>query len=81
MNNKYSILSAALIALGIVVLGLCIKGGIDNFANKDRKVTVKGLAEKEVDADKVTWPIVSKELGDDLPDLYKIGRASCRERV
>ena len=70
MNNKYSILSAALIALGIVVLGLCIKGGIDNFANKDRKVTVKGLAEKEVDADKVTWPIVSKELGDDLPDLY-----------
>ena len=77
MNNKYSILSAALIALGIVVLGLCIKGGIDNFANKDRKVTVKGLAEKEVDADKVTWPIVSKELGDDLPDLYtrQIGRA------
>ena len=69
MNNKYSILSAALIALGIVVLGLCIKGGIDNFANKDRKVTVKGLAEKEVDADKVTWPIVSKELGDDLPDF------------
>ena len=52
MNNKYSILSAALIALGIVVLGLCIKGGIDNFANKDRKVTVKGLAEKEVDADR-----------------------------
>ena len=32
---------------------------------------VKGLAEKEVDADKVTWPIVSKELGNDLPELYK----------
>ena len=40
MNNKYSILSAALIALGIVVLGLCINGGIDNFANKDRKINV-----------------------------------------
>ena len=28
------------------------------------------MSEKEVDADKVTWPIVSKELGNDLPDLY-----------
>lgn len=69
MNNK-SILCSALIALSIVVLGFCIKGGIDNFANKDRKVAVKGLAEKEVDADKVTWPIVSKEIGNELPDLY-----------
>lgn len=61
---------AALIAIGIVILGLCIKWGIDDFANKDRKVSVKGLAEKEVDADKVTWPILSKELGNDLPELY-----------
>ncbi len=69
MSNKY-LWCAALIALSIVVLGFCIKGGIDNFANKDRKVAVKGLAEKEVDADKVTWPIVSKELGNELPELY-----------
>ena len=61
---------AALIAVGIVILGLCIKWGIDDFANKDRKVSVKGLAEKEVDADKVTWPILSKELGNNLPELY-----------
>ena len=67
-NNRS--ISALLIALGIIVLGFCIKSGIDNFANKDRKVSVKGLAEKEVAADKVTWPILSKELGDDLPDLY-----------
>ena len=70
MTNNKSIWCAALIALSIVVLGFCIKGGIDNFANKDRKVAVKGLAEKEVDADKVTWPIVSKELGNELPELY-----------
>ena len=68
------IIAAALIALGIVCLGWSIKAGIDNFANKDRKVSVKGLAEREVEADKVTWPIVSKELGNDLPELYnKIG--------
>ena len=68
------IIAAALIALGIMCLGWSIKAGIDNFANKDRKVNVKGLAEREVEADKVTWPIVSKELGNDLPELYnKIG--------
>lgn len=61
---------AAIIAIGMIVLGLCIKWGIDDFANKDRKVTVKGLAEQEVEADKVTWPIQTKELGDDLPQLY-----------
>lgn len=68
---KEKIISAAIIAAGIVVLGLSIKGGIDNYANKDRKVTVKGLSEKEVQADKVTWPILSKELGNDLPELYR----------
>lgn len=72
---KEKIISAAIIAVGIIVLGLCIKGGFDNFTNKDRKVTVKGLSEKEVKADKVTWPIVSKELGNDLPELYtRIGQ-------
>ncbi len=67
---KEKIISAAIIAAGIVVLGLCMKSGMDNFTEKDRKVTVKGLAEQEVKADKVTWPIVSKELGDNLPELY-----------
>ena len=67
---KERLLSAAILAVGIIVMGLCLKAGMDNFTEKDRKVTVKGLAEKEVKADKVTWPIVSKELGNDLPELY-----------
>ena len=50
---KTRIISAAILALGIMALGLFIKGGIDNYANKDRKVSVKGLAEREVAADKV----------------------------
>jgi hypothetical protein len=54
-----------------VCLGWFIKAGIDDFANKDRRVNVKGLAEMEVPADKVTWPIVSKEVGNDLPELYE----------
>ncbi len=67
---KDKLLSATILAVGIIVMGLCLKAGMDNFTEKDRKVTVKGLAEKEVKADKVTWPIVSKELGNDLPKLY-----------
>lgn len=69
MKNSW-IYEAAVIAVGIVVLGLCIRCGIDDFANKDRKVTVKGLAEREVYADKVTWPVSFKEMGNDLPELY-----------
>lgn len=68
--DKTRLVASAIIALGIVILGLSLKAGMDNFTEKDRKVTVKGLSEKEVKADKVTWPIVSKELGNDLPELY-----------
>ena len=64
------IISSALIAFSVFCLGWFIKAGIDDFASKDRKVNVKGLAEREVMADKVTWPIVSKEVGNDLPGLY-----------
>lgn len=70
--KDYRIVNAATImALAIVCLGWFIKAGIDDFANKDRRVNVKGLAEMEVPADKVTWPIVSKEVGNDLPELYE----------
>ncbi|MBP5498689.1 MAG: SIMPL domain-containing protein [Muribaculaceae bacterium] len=69
-KEKSSIISAAIIAVGIICLGLFLKAGIDNFVNRDRKVTVKGLAEMEVPADKVTWPIVTKETGNDLQLLY-----------
>jgi hypothetical protein len=61
---------ALLIALGIAFAGLFIKVGIDNFANRDRVITVRGLSEKEVKANKVTWPIVCKEVGNDLPAIY-----------
>ena len=70
MKDK-KVLAATIIAVSICILGWFIKAGIDNFANKDRKVNVKGLAEREVEADKVTWPIVTKEVGNDLPGTEK----------
>lgn len=64
------IVSSLILAIGIIILGICVKSGIDNFSSRDRIVTVRGLAEREVKANKVTWPIVCKEVGNDLPALY-----------
>ena len=70
MKAKSIIIASALIAAAIVVLGFALKGGIDRFADRDRVVTVRGLCEKEVNANKVTWPIVTKEMGNDLGSIY-----------
>ena len=59
-----------LIALSIVILGLCLKSGIDNFTFRDREVTVRGLAERQVIANEVTWPITFNIAGDDLTTIY-----------
>lgn len=70
MKDYKMIISAAILAVSVVILGLCLKSGIDSFVNRDRQVTVRGLCEKEVEANKVTWPIVTKEMGNDLPTIY-----------
>lgn len=62
-------ISAAILSIGIALGGYFIYRGIDNFAKKDRVVTVKGLAEREVMADKVIWPISFKEVGNDMQHL------------
>lgn len=70
MEKKSSIISASILALGIVIMGFCLKAGIDNIVNKGRNVEVKGLAEREVEANKVTWPITLKETGNEIQALY-----------
>ncbi len=67
--SKWKI-EAVILALGLVALGAQIEDGIKDFVAKDRVVTVKGLAEMEVPANKVTWPLMYKEVGNDLSTLY-----------
>lgn len=62
--------SAIILALGIFFAGYFIKNGLENGLEKKRVVSVKGLAEKEVSANKVTWPLAYQELGNDLQELY-----------
>lgn len=52
--------------------GLAIRSGMFKFKSMDRCVVVKGLAEREVKADKITWPLVYKELGNDPSEMYDI---------
>lgn len=75
------IIEACIIAAAVVIFGLLFKAGLDNFTNRDRKVTVKGLSEIEVPADQVTWSITTVETGNDLQQVYanasaKIGKIS-----
>jgi hypothetical protein len=61
---------ALILAIGLFLAGGAIKSGIVKFKEMDRTVTAKGLCEKEVKADKVTWPLKFKELGNDPAELY-----------
>ncbi len=63
-------IESLIIAVGLTLIGVMINTGISNFKNRDRVVTVKGLAEMEVPADKVVWPLMYKDLGNDLLTLY-----------
>ena len=70
MRKFIPVISAFLIGLGIVLLGVFIKAAFDGLGDRDRVVSVRGLCEKEVKADKVTWPLITKEMGNDLPQIY-----------
>ena len=57
MNKTSQVISYAIVAAAVIILGFTLKAGIDKIALRDREVTVRGLAEREVHANKVTWPM------------------------
>jgi len=65
-----AIVCAVILAVGIFLLGVEVNSGLGSISANQRTVTVRGLCEKEVTANKVTWPIVSKSVGNDLPSIY-----------
>lgn len=71
MDKSSALLPSAVIALGIVILGFTVHSGIVTFKDRDRIVSVKGLSEREVKADKVIWPLVYKDLGNDPAEMYR----------
>lgn len=71
-ENKFSayLILGVTIGIGLLLLGIQIKKGFNDVSENRRTVSVRGLSEEEVYANKVTWPIVSKEVGNDLPTIY-----------
>ncbi len=70
-RENRTLFSALFLMIGLIVVGLSIYFGLNSFRSSNRVVSVKGLAEVEVPANKVIWPLVYKEIGDDLLLLYK----------
>lgn len=68
---KHYYVEATILAVAICVFGMLVQKSLSRFVDKERSVTVKGLSEREVPADKVIWPLVYTELGNDPSELYQ----------
>lgn len=68
-NNRLA--AALVLALGIVAAAWLLADGIVKFKQFERSVEVKGLAEREVPADRAIWPIAFSEADADLTRLYQ----------
>jgi uncharacterized protein len=67
MNNLLPRLTAAfLVGLGIALAGVAVSHGLERFRMADRSVTVKGLAEKEVQSDFAVWTLSFRRAGSDF---------------
>lgn len=60
------IVAAVIVALGLAAGGWFVSKGLSDMRTGDRYVSVKGSAEKVVDADLVVWPLAHTVSGNDL---------------
>ena len=68
-NRNLFLISAAVLALGIVVGGYLLGDGLRRARMADRAVTMRGLAERNVTADLATWNINFGVQGTDLANV------------
>ena len=71
MENKGKLCICLAILAGLVFIGLMLPRTASVFRSYERTVSVKGLCEREVPADKVIWPVVYKVVGNDLGSVYR----------
>ena len=69
--SSRAVLAALLLALGLVGAGWFAAQGMAKLRTADRYVTVKGSAERVVDADLVVWPLAHSVVGNDLADVQR----------
>lgn len=71
-EQKSAAILGAFIFLGLTVFGWLAGSSAIRFKEYERVVTVKGLAEREVPADIVVWPIRFAAASDNLGELYDV---------
>ena len=71
-KTKEATILGAFICVGLVLFGYLISSTAIQVKNLDRIVTVKGLAEREVEANVAIWPIKFNEANNDLGQLYAV---------
>ena len=82
-NSKVSaVVLGVFIFLGLATLGYLLGSAAIKFKEYERTVTVKGLSEREYEADIVIWPIQFTEASNNLGELYgSIERSTEKIRV
>lgn len=74
------VFAAVLVAAGLALAGFTVGLGLERFRMADRSVTVKGLAERDVDSDYVTWTLAFRRAGHDFGVVQR-ALAEDRDRV
>lgn len=69
-SNLNAFILGLFICIGLSVLGYQLGSAAIKYKQFERSVTVKGLAEKEMAADVVIWPIQFTAANNDLEGLY-----------
>lgn len=72
LNIRSALVLGLTLALGLAVLGYQLAGAAIDVKQYERSVTVKGLAERDVIADIVLWPIEFAAAGNQLQELYEL---------
>ncbi len=67
--DKGRIYAGLAVMVGLLSLGIFFRAAVNDNREYDRVVSVKGLSEKEVEADKVFWPIVFNTMSNDINSL------------
>lgn len=81
MNNTFSrLIAALLVAAGLAVAGFAVGQGLERFRMSDRSVTVKGLAEKDVESDFAVWTLSFRRAGAEFGDVQQ-ALAGDRDKV